>query len=1141
MLLRIFARLMEITLERLNKVPEMNLCAFLNATGISLLPPVPARVPLTFALISSNAPIFVPQGTRAGTAPAGGQDPIDFETEADLTILPASLTSAWVVDPGWDRYSYNSRFIDAEGRGEFTPFVGAKRLSHSLYLGDRTLLVFQRAKVTMMFGSGSAELPNLWEKVAWKYASGASTSEDVKCTVAATDGRIEIAFTDPLESINETTLEGPSESPELRKGQRLRWLEGRLRSPLPEAPSLSQLRCSDIKVQVRCDGFAPDLAFSNLVPVDVTVPFYPFGDNPKVGDAFYLSCTEALIKSQVELGIDFESANLKGPTLKAEAFDGVAWNGIILKDVTPPAEVSKKWRIVLADPFARLAKINGKEGYWIRLRIESGDYGQPAEYVPVDGDPKNGYKLKEGTGNLNPPLVTNLTLSYVASGTPEAIVTQNGFFLTDETSANAGGFNPFAEVQDLPATHADTGPSFYLGFDTVFREEPITIFFTVTPRSFTGTSGPLVMPAERMEVIAPLVRWECFNGAGWVGLSVLDQTAQFTQSGTVEILTPADIAPLAKFDLRELYWIRATLTSAGPAGDANRSLRDDPIATPRLSAIYLNTIPAVQAVTVTKEIVGSGNGLPGQAFRLSQSPVLGGPEILVLEPELPSAVERDELQRDEGAAAVQQTINPATGEAEIWIRWHEVSSFHGSGPHSRHYTLDHGTGEVVFGDGSSGLLPPLGTNSIVANYRVGVGSAGNVLEGAVVQLKSPVPGIVSVSNRLRADGGADLETAEIVRRRGPQTLRHRGRALSRTDFEWMALEAAGTRLARVVCLPNTNRDLAFEPGWVTLVIVPHGTERRLTPSVELIRLVEESVGSRAFAGLENLSRINVVGPGYIEVSVDAEIAVGDLRRASQVKRDVTDALDRFLHPLTGGPDGDGWELGRNVFASEIASVIQAVPGVDYLRDLRLIPSQAQSRIEIPPTVFYQDLPEGSLVVSPRTGGRGEGGRPVGGKSALLAERILAGTEARWLRIRGFKAEDRVIRGLDPSLRNATLNLPLTITSVSTANGLTIGIDTHDVDPPEEGTLLTTPDDRLRLPISALGTEPSASRFLVLDDFSSSDSVQILLPDRSELTGVPLLEIKQVLPASEIVYLGGIFLVCSGRHRITIRATTLAAA
>ena len=62
-----------------------------------------------------------------------------------------------------------------------------------------------------------------------------------------------------------------------------------------------------------------------------------------------------------------------------------------------------------------------------------------------------------------------------------------------------------------------------------------------------------------------------------------------------------------------------------------------------------------------------------------------------------------------------------------------MSSFNGSAPHSRHYTLDHGTGEVVFGDGVRGLVPSLGTNNIVANYRVGAGSAGNVPKGAVAQ------------------------------------------------------------------------------------------------------------------------------------------------------------------------------------------------------------------------------------------------------------------------------------------------------------------------------------------------------------------------------------------------------------------------
>ena len=233
------------------------------------------------------------------------------------------------------------------------------------------------------------------------------------------------------------------------------------------------------------------------------------------------------------------------------------------------------------------------------------------------------------------------------------------------------------------------------------------------------------------------------------------------------------------------------------------------------------------------------------------------------------------------------------------------------------------------------LVPSLGTNNIVANYRVGAGSAGNVPKGAVAQLESPVAGVASVANPLSADSGADIETADIVQQRGPQTLRHRGRAVSRTDFEWLAREAAGTRLARVVCLSNTNRNFLPKPGWVTLVIVPQGTERRLVPSAELIHHVEESVGNRAFAGLSTFNRLNVTGPSYVEVAVAADIVLDDLRRASQVKRQVTDALDKFLHPLTGGPSADGWELGRNVFASEIASVIQAVSGARLFEELAI--------------------------------------------------------------------------------------------------------------------------------------------------------------------------------------------------------------
>ena len=233
-----------------------------------------------------------------------------------------------------------------------------------------------------------------------------------------------------------------------------------------------------------------------------------------------------------------------------------------------------------------------------------------------------------------------------------------------------------------------------------------------------------------------------------------DRTSQFTQSGTVDVLTPVDMGALAKFDLKEIYCIRALLKPQTKNGD--RPFRSDPLATPRLEAILINTVPAIQALTVSNEILGSGNSLPGQTFRLTQSPILANPEILVLEPELPSAVERVELGRDGGSDVIQERVNPVTNQTEIWIRWREVSDFNGSYPHSRHYTLDHGTGELAFGNGILGLVPPLGINNIVANYSVGAGSAGNVARGAVAQLKSPVPGIASVTNRLDADGGAGL-------------------------------------------------------------------------------------------------------------------------------------------------------------------------------------------------------------------------------------------------------------------------------------------------------------------------------------------------------------------------------------------------
>src|SRR5262249_24891918 len=94
------------------------------------------------------------------------------------------------------------------------------------------------------------------------------------------------------------------------------------------------------------------------------------------------------------------------------------------------------------------------------------------------------------------------------------------------------------------------------------------------------------------------------------------------------------------------------------------------------------------------------------------------------------------------------------------------------------------------------------------------------------------------------------------------------------------------------------------------------------------------------------TRHHVVGP--VIVPVGAEILIA--RTADAVESDlnarVVKRLTDFLDPLTGGPAGEGWPFGRDVYVSELHQQLEQVPGVDYVPDLFLTssadPSDTQS-------------------------------------------------------------------------------------------------------------------------------------------------------------------------------------------------------
>jgi hypothetical protein len=170
-------------------------------------------------------------------------------------------------------------------------------------------------------------------------------------------------------------------------------------------------------------------------------------------------------------------------------------------------------------------------------------------------------------------------------------------------------------------------------------------------------------------------------------------------------------------------------------------------------------------------------------------------------------------------------------------------------------------------------------------------------------------------------------------RRAPSVVGVRMQAITLADYEDLALEASSA-VAVARALPTTHPSGRIASGWVTVRIVPRSSDPRPVPSFELRDQVRRFIAARAPSAIA--SHIAVIVPRYLPVGVDAVIAVVDPSTAGDVLAAVRAALASFLHPLTGGPYGLGWPFGRDVYLSDVAALVESVPGVDFAASLALV-------------------------------------------------------------------------------------------------------------------------------------------------------------------------------------------------------------
>jgi hypothetical protein len=461
--------------------------------------------------------------------------------------------------------------------------------------------------------------------------------------------------------------------------------------------------------------------------------------------------------------------------------------------------------------------------------------------------------------------------------------------------------------------------SSYRGFLQLERidEDNLSRVYSATFETFVGTELP--------KLKQPQLSWQYWNGKDWAKLTVSDATENFTRPGVITFLPPKDFALRKDFGLLLRYWLRVRWESG------------DYLVEPRLKGVLLNTVMATQTVTISNEILGSSDGSENQKFRTTRIPVLKGQKLEVRETELPSAQEQKDIKRDEGDDAI--TFIPNTSgysSKEYWVRWHEVPDFYASVARDRHYVINHLTGEIQFGDGRNGLIPPLAKSNIrMTYYQTGGGTTGNKPAGTIVQLKTTIPYVNRVTNYEPATGGTDAETPESLIERVPRQIRHHDRAVTLEDYEDIA-SLASAEVARVKCVPLRNLavnplDEKELPGAVSVIIMPYSTDAKPLPSLELISRVQNYLEAHA----DPTASINVVGPLYVRVNITAELALSSLEGAAAVEQSVEQKLASFLHPLTGGFDGTGWDFGREPYKSDFYWLLESVPGVDHVRYLKV--------------------------------------------------------------------------------------------------------------------------------------------------------------------------------------------------------------
>ncbi len=284
------------------------------------------------------------------------------------------------------------------------------------------------------------------------------------------------------------------------------------------------------------------------------------------------------------------------------------------------------------------------------------------------------------------------------------------------------------------------------------------------------------------------------------------------------------------------------------------------------------------------------------------------------------------LQTDPHLAQPQVTQFDVHTATQVLGNWTAVTpDLLRSHAQDRHFiveTENDGRALIRFGDGVYGLDPPNGAH-IFAQYRIGVGTSGNVGADSLVHVIDPgtvvnFPDLVAVRNPLAAWGGIDPQPIEQVKLLAPASFRAaQYRAVTEEDYA-----RAAEKWREVSRAVATFR---WTGSWYTVFITVDPVGRNDVPP-DMAQRILHWVTAFTQAGYD----LEINAPIYVPLDIVVDVCVapyhfrGDVEQALLIalsNRALPDGTLGFFHP-------DNFTFGQPLYLSQLYQAILAVEGVD---------------------------------------------------------------------------------------------------------------------------------------------------------------------------------------------------------------------